>query len=304
MSEVIEIEDSDVEQEPEVIEIPDDAPQLHWNGINWHTIHVPSPFDNHRWPPFVELMKQSLPWQAYQLPNPHERPTTCTYELQRFQRRGGFNPVELQGMGTSRDPVILNDDGTTQRRLPILLQAKIPPVAWQRPKPFMRQAQGRGGRWYAKNTASPQNKKNKKEFHVAIWDYVDRYCPRLREETAPLTNRFGDMPVHLELTFHMALPNKAFINEDRNRELKESWLCRFQTKTHACTKRPDLDNMVKFVKDALEGMLYHDDKQVVSCHAVKVWDLEHPHTGRTEIQAKLATSADMPDNLYNSDPEV
>ncbi len=41
-----------------------------------------------------------------------------------------------------------------------------------------------------------------------------------------------------------------------------------------CTKRPDLAHLIKLVKDALEGIAYYDDKQVVVIQAQKVWGEE------------------------------
>jgi Holliday junction resolvase RusA-like endonuclease len=43
------------------------------------------------------------------------------------------------------------------------------------------------------------------------------------------------------------------------------------------TKKPDLDNMVKAVKDACNGLCWHDDAQVVGLHATK-WYGTEPHT--------------------------
>jgi len=37
----------------------------------------------------------------------------------------------------------------------------------------------------------------------------------------------------------------------------------------AHTRRPDLDNLVKAVKDALRAVVYHDDAQVTELHASK-----------------------------------
>lgn len=45
------------------------------------------------------------------------------------------------------------------------------------------------------------------------------------------------------------------------------------------TRRPDLDNMEKLVADALNGIAYHDDCQIVDSHTRKVWAInEEPHT--------------------------
>jgi Holliday junction resolvase RusA-like endonuclease len=35
------------------------------------------------------------------------------------------------------------------------------------------------------------------------------------------------------------------------------------------TKRPDIDNLAKAVKDALRGIIYHDDSQIVEAHLFK-----------------------------------
>ena len=41
------------------------------------------------------------------------------------------------------------------------------------------------------------------------------------------------------------------------------------------TKKPDLDNIAKVICDALNGVAYHDDAQVVELYAEKRWD-ENP----------------------------
>lgn len=43
------------------------------------------------------------------------------------------------------------------------------------------------------------------------------------------------------------------------------------------TKRPDLDNLVKTVFDALNGLAYEDDKQICELHAYKTYN-ETPRT--------------------------
>ena len=37
------------------------------------------------------------------------------------------------------------------------------------------------------------------------------------------------------------------------------------------TKRPDLDNLAKAIKDAMKGIIYHDDSQIVEAHLYKVF---------------------------------
>ena len=40
------------------------------------------------------------------------------------------------------------------------------------------------------------------------------------------------------------------------------------------SSKADLDNLVKFVCDALNGIFYKDDSQIVSIYASKVWGAE------------------------------
>jgi Holliday junction resolvase RusA-like endonuclease len=42
------------------------------------------------------------------------------------------------------------------------------------------------------------------------------------------------------------------------------------------TKKPDVDNIIKIVADALNGLAYHDDSQLVEVHCVKAYG-ETPH---------------------------
>jgi len=37
------------------------------------------------------------------------------------------------------------------------------------------------------------------------------------------------------------------------------------------TKKPDVDNLAKAVKDALRGIVYHDDSQIVEAHLYKTY---------------------------------
>jgi Holliday junction resolvase RusA-like endonuclease len=46
------------------------------------------------------------------------------------------------------------------------------------------------------------------------------------------------------------------------------------------TKKPDLDNIVKLISDALNGIVYHDDRQIVSLWIIK----EYAEIARTTVQ--------------------
>jgi len=44
------------------------------------------------------------------------------------------------------------------------------------------------------------------------------------------------------------------------------------------TKKPDLDNLLKFVKDCLNGLVWVDDSQIVKVEAKKIYTAAYPET--------------------------
>ena len=74
-------------------------------------------------------------------------------------------------------------------------------------------------------------------------------------------------PVYLSLTFFMPIPkstSKKVLSAMRKNGVRH-------------TKKPDLDNMVKFVKDCLNGLVWKDDSQVDELTAKKIYS-ENPRT--------------------------
>jgi len=72
-------------------------------------------------------------------------------------------------------------------------------------------------------------------------------------------------PVILKVSFIMPIPKNT--PKKILKELKDS-------KVMWHDKRPDLDNLIKFVKDCLNNLLYKDDSQVCYIAAMKVYGLE------------------------------
>lgn len=62
------------------------------------------------------------------------------------------------------------------------------------------------------------------------------------------------VPITMEVAFHMPYP--ASMSAKKRKDAFH-------------TKRPDLDNLIKFVKDCANGILWHDDSQVVTVLAMK-----------------------------------
>ena len=72
-------------------------------------------------------------------------------------------------------------------------------------------------------------------------------------------------PVAIRLLFAFKRPKSHFVRSDPSRSLLEK-------SVFAWPKRPDIDNLVKFVLDSLNGTLYHDDSQVVDISASKAYE--------------------------------
>lgn len=66
-----------------------------------------------------------------------------------------------------------------------------------------------------------------------------------------------DGAVHLRVTFYVQKP------KSKQRKTGD--------KFPFVTGKPDLDNCVKLICDALNGVVWHDDKQVVALYAQKAW---------------------------------
>lgn len=69
-------------------------------------------------------------------------------------------------------------------------------------------------------------------------------------------------PIHLDIQFIMPFPSSM---SEKKRQMA----------TH--TKKPDIDNLLKFFKDCANGILWHDDSQVVSVNAYKSYG-KYPQT--------------------------
>jgi len=76
-------------------------------------------------------------------------------------------------------------------------------------------------------------------------------------------------PLKMQIEFFMPRPKNHFGTGKNASNLKDSapWW-------H--TSRPDLDNMIKLVKDALDGVFYKDDSQICTLHAAKAYTTQAP----------------------------
>lgn len=112
------------------------------------------------------------------------------------------------------------------------------------PQPLKRHRMARGGRVYDPSST------DKKNWMLLAQDF----CPR---EPLP-----GALEINLE--FNMLRPKSHFGTGRNLGKLKDS-----APDNH--TRTPDLDNLVKFVLDAMNGEFYIDDSQIININCKKLY---------------------------------
>jgi Holliday junction resolvase RusA-like endonuclease len=84
----------------------------------------------------------------------------------------------------------------------------------------------------------------------------------------------GSLHMHIKATFEMPLSWSM-----KKRKLMDGAFCE---------KKIDADNIAKVVCDGLNGVAYHDDRQVVDLHVVKRWGQD----GAVEVSIESASQLD------------
>ena len=115
-----------------------------------------------------------------------------------------------------------------------------------RPKPQQRH------RSSGRNFHYDPSAKDKKEFILQAKQYAPK-IPTLKN-------------IEIEFIFCYKRPKNHYRTGKYADQIKEKWI----TLSH--TKKPDIDNLVKFVLDSLSGTFFDDDKQVVIMHTTKAYD--------------------------------
>lgn len=82
------------------------------------------------------------------------------------------------------------------------------------------------------------------------------------------------VPIRLSAVFYMPIPSST----------PKKWL---SSVGHRHVKKPDLDNLVKFVKDCANGLIWKDDSQVFCVLAFKYYS-DNPRTELTVRAGEMA----------------
>ena len=107
---------------------------------------------------------------------------------------------------------------------------------------------------------------------------------------------FPSGPVSLKVWFCCSPPLNYFVNKDRGRP-KGNFLDSVLGRTNPVpvSVKPDDDNLLKFVLDALTAVMWKDDNQVAAIAAYKCYDTQEPYTGRTIVEVEPAVIEAIPE---------
>ena len=107
-----------------------------------------------------------------------------------------------------------------------------------------------------------------KDGKTTSWTYtppkMQEYKHVIREKALEMFDEPMSGPVALQLKFYIPRPQRLI------------WKTKPMPVT-MCSRRPDLDNYIKLIQDALNGVAYHDDSQVAYIRAAKMY-----HAGSKE----------------------
>ena len=118
---------------------------------------------------------------------------------------------------------------------------------------------------------------------------------QLRSQHVSMFPAYPVGPVSVVVWFCCSPPLKLFVNRDRTRPKG-----RFLESTEGgsppvpVSAKPDDDNLLKFLLDALKGVAFYDDNQVSTIMAYKCYDVIAPYDGRTIVEVSHGVIADIP----------
>ena len=128
--------------------------------------------------------------------------------------------------------------------------------------------------WSIEIPGNPIPKKRHRTVRNKHTGIVNSYDPQREEKEAygliieaskPIC--YENEPIALKLYFLLPIP-KSFSKKQTEQAIDWELMP---------SKRPDLDNYIKFIMDCCNGILYKDDSQVVFIESVKAYSTE-PHT--------------------------
>jgi Holliday junction resolvase RusA-like endonuclease len=137
------------------------------------------------------------------------------------------------------------------------LTGHLPPVFGTNHRAFLDPVPQARHRVNGRRTFDPHTE-HKRALRNGILRYLDN---AYGITTGPLTTSC----VSIELTFLIKRPISHFVNGNRSNGLRESYQNRMPTTSG------DIDNYVKFFLDAIDGIFFQNDRDVISIKAMKLY---------------------------------
>jgi Holliday junction resolvase RusA-like endonuclease len=140
------------------------------------------------------------------------------------------------------------------------------------PKPTVSYGPGRGG--HHRHYMATGVKKKMKEFGDIV---------KASFQSTGFTMIPKDRPVVVKVWCFLSRPDGDFVGRRRQvGNLRPAALTKENT---VVVMKPDTDNLAKFVLDALTGIVFADDAQIVDLHMLKLRDSEGDCKGRVAVHA-------------------
>ena len=117
---------------------------------------------------------------------------------------------------------------------------------------------------------------------------------RTLKDACPCVLFFGGTSVRVEVGFYFPRPKRHFKKGFMSRCREALTHFGFVQRTPATG--PDIDNLAKFVLDAMNGIVHEDDRQVVELLASKHKDSNGTIDGHTVIKVKRCDDRCLVDN--------
>ena len=175
------------------------------------------------------------------------------------------------------------------------VQIPVAPIAWPRPTFMNWTRNGKQCRAVINPKKALSTKLRKDAFeklktacpphHTVLHSKLDSEQPLFPHPTA----------VRVDCEFYRPLPLRCFKANQRSRGLRDG----VHGSVIPDASTPDLDNLTKFVLDAPQQVVCHDDRQVVSIYANKCLDARAPHTGRVSLSFLPIVADDDESENYN-----
>lgn len=142
---------------------------------------------------------------------------------------------------------------------------QMKPVAWKRPGIGKKYIKGKCITWLY-----DQQENEKKTLHDALKPYFEKTVFEKQIPVTAVLNYFFRRPVE----HYKKNPQKDRSFNNVKEEYKFAYV----------TKIPDIDNLQKFLFDAMKGVLIKDDRQIDRVIVQKRWDIHGDCDGHVEIE--------------------